>query len=80
MMVTWQDYLAKQEYYRDLIREAQRERLIREALAGGGKANCFRSRVLSQLGHVLIAWGRSLQDHYGHTAPVPSMPQSAPGR
>jgi len=80
MMVTWQDYLAKQEYYRDLVREAERERLIREALAGRGKANRFHSRALSRLGHLLVVWGRSLQERYGHIVPAPRMPQSAAGR
>jgi hypothetical protein len=29
-MVTWTDYLMKQEQYRDLLREAEKERLIKQ--------------------------------------------------
>jgi len=80
MIVTPKDYLAKRKYYRELVREAERERLIREALAGRGKANRFCSRALSRLGHLLVGWGQSMQERYGHIAPAPRMPQSAPGK
>ena len=32
-MVTWTDYLMKQEQYRDLLREAEKERLIKQLQA-----------------------------------------------
>ena len=70
VIVTQQDYLAKKEYYKDQMREAERHRLARRALAGRGKRDRFYSGALTWLGHRLIAWGSSLQKRHSTIAPA----------
>jgi hypothetical protein len=63
-LVTHRDYLAQKEYYRDQMRSAAKDRLVREALAGRIKHNSVVSKSLAWLGQVLVAWGSRLQRHY----------------
>jgi len=44
--------------YQDLLREADRARLVREALAGRDPKRPLFCRMLSWLGHGLVAWGQ----------------------
>jgi hypothetical protein len=76
VLVTRNDQMVKQEQYKDLIREAERYRLVHKGLAGHERGNRFYSGALTWLGHRLVAWGRRLQERYGTAAPA-SMPQSA---
>ena len=76
VIVTQQDYLVKREYYKDQMREAEKHRLVRQALAGRGKRDRFYSGVLTWIGHRLIAWGSSLQERHNTMVPA-SIPQSA---
>jgi hypothetical protein len=77
VLVTWQDHSTKSEYYQGLMCKAERERLVRQAMAGRGKANCFYSRPLSGAGDRLVASRRTLQEHYGRAARASRMSRSA---
>jgi hypothetical protein len=57
------DFLAQQQRYKDLIREADRERLARQALAEDEKQTRFYLRILTWLGQQLANLGCSLRRH-----------------
>ena len=70
-MFTWSNVLVHQERRRELLREADEERLARQALAGRGGRRRFYCRALIWLGRRLVAWGYRLQARYGVAATVP---------
>jgi hypothetical protein len=51
--------------HRELLREAERNRLVRQALAGRERPQRFYCRALTWLGRRLVAWGWHLQARYG---------------
>jgi hypothetical protein len=67
-------YLVCLERNKDMLREVQRERLARLALAGRERHDRFFGWALSWLGHRLIAWGQSLQGRYGTVGEVSLLP------
>ena len=67
-MFSWNDVLAQQERYADLRREAERERLVRQALNGRERLARPYRHVLAWLGQRLVAWGWRLQIRYGARA------------
>lgn len=62
--VTQRDLLARQEYYKDQMRAAEKYRLVRVALSGRENGDRFTSRLLVWVGHRLVAWGTRLQEQY----------------
>ena len=64
-MANWIDFAVKQEQHKDLLREAERERLVRAALAGRRKRTRVFGPLLVWVGNRLIAWGRWLQARSG---------------
>jgi hypothetical protein len=60
------------QHYYDLLREAEHERLVREALKGRPKNQNAWCKGLGWLGSCLSAWGRQLQERYGTTVVVTS--------
>jgi len=60
----WNDVAARQEQYNDLLRQAERERLI-WAAAHARKAPRLYGPALEWLGCWLIAWGWRLRARYG---------------
>jgi hypothetical protein len=62
------------EYQRNMLREAERERLVRQALAGRDTKRPLFCRMLSWLGHCLVAWGQWLQQRFAADRPIPSFP------
>jgi len=56
-------WLVCRERNRDLLREAERYRLVRQALPARQQGR-FYSRVLIWLGQRLVDWGRHLQERY----------------
>lgn len=64
MFLRYGDYLVARERYEDLLREAERERLVRQPLAGREKRHPFYSGALTWLGRRLVAWGWRLQHRY----------------
>ena len=73
------EYLAYQERYRDLLREADKVRLASQAQKGQKRGNRF-SRVLIWLGRRQGVWGRSLEERYAsESQPLRSGLQAACG-
>jgi hypothetical protein len=67
-MIGYRDLLMSQEHYQELRREADQERLIRQARAASARVIRLHGRALSWLGGQLVTWGQSLQVRYGATA------------
>jgi hypothetical protein len=61
----WWNILAQYEHHQELLREAEKDRLARRALAGRGRSDRFYCKALGWLGRRLVAWGSDLQEHYG---------------
>ncbi|UCC64918.1 MAG: hypothetical protein JSV36_07720 [Anaerolineae bacterium] len=64
---------AQLERYKDIRREMERERLVRQALAGREKRGRFYGPALVWLGCRLVAWGRRLQESYGTAVEAPTL-------
>ena len=69
------DFLIRGEHYKDLLREAERERLIRAAGLGQPGDGGLHRQVAGRIGAQMVRWGRKLQS-YG-TTPSPSCLQVA---
>jgi hypothetical protein len=67
-MISHRDLVMAQEHYWDLRREADKERLIRQARRAKESGNGLHRCALSWLGGQLIVWGHSLQARYGKPA------------
>ncbi len=63
-MLSEKDVLLWQTHYKDLLREAERERMIRQVLAANKHVR-FHERALAWLGGYFVAWGCYLQRRYG---------------
>jgi hypothetical protein len=72
-MFNWLEVMAHQERHKDLLREVERDRLVRQALAGRLKRDPFHCRALIWLGRRLVAWGCSLQERYGAAVEAPAL-------
>jgi hypothetical protein len=64
-MPSWKDIWVQQERYKDILREAEKERLAQQALARVAMGRHFHCRALTWLGRQLVAWGYRLQERYG---------------
>ena len=73
MFLSYTDFLAYQEHYKDLQREAEGYRLVRQALAGRERRDRFHCRALTWLGRRLVAWGWRLQERYSAAAAAPTL-------
>jgi hypothetical protein len=68
-MLSYIDFLVTQEQYKDLLREAEHERLIQAAgLRQSGSWRLHR-KVAGWIGARMVRWGRKLQS-YGTTPPL----------
>jgi hypothetical protein len=72
MSLNYRDALVYQEHYKDLLHEAERYRLVRQALAGRERHERFHRRALTCLGRRLVAWGWRLQERYSAAAAAPT--------
>jgi hypothetical protein len=57
--------MVRQEQVKDWLRDLERERLVRLALAGRDRRARFYCQVLASLGRQMVTWGRRLQERYG---------------
>jgi hypothetical protein len=74
-MLNYVDFLARQERYKDLLQEAEREWLIQAAgLRQPGNWR-LRRKTAGWIGAQMVSWGWKLQ-RYG-TTPPPCRPQVA---
>lgn len=71
-MLSVKDILAQQELYKDLLREAERERLCRQVAGRKEEGTRFYCRMLIWLGRRLVAWGWRLQERYGAVTETPT--------
>jgi hypothetical protein len=60
-MLDWVHIMVAQEHYKDLLRQAENERLIRQARARHRRPELYR-RAMAWLGRRLVTWGASLQE------------------
>lgn len=67
-MVNWADIYTRQEQNKDLQREAEQERLAREALASAPQHDHFYCHALTWLGGRLVAVGQALQARHSEAA------------
>jgi hypothetical protein len=71
------DVLVRQEQCKDLLREAERERLIQQIRLSSAdddwRYRRFHCRLLTWLGNRLVALGTTLQRRYGSPSPAPSL-------
>jgi hypothetical protein len=73
MLPNERDFLVRREHYKDLLREAERARLVRQARAGEERRNLFYRRALTWLGRRLVGWGWHLQERYGAATAAPAL-------
>ena len=67
------EFLVRQEHYKDLLREAERARLVRQMRAGQERRDRFYRRTLIWLGCRLVVWGWRLQERYGAVTAAPAL-------
>lgn len=72
-MLNWLIFSVQQAHYKDLLREAEKDRLIRKALADRPKRTCLQHQALVWLGRRLVVWGRGLLERYGAVAEAPRL-------
>jgi hypothetical protein len=66
-MLNWQLDIEQREHYQDLLREAERYRLVKRAQQSREPAHSFYRRAFTWLGKRLVSWGLSLQARFGST-------------
>jgi hypothetical protein len=67
-MLGHKDLLMQQLYYEESVRQAEKERLLRQMLAESQGGNHAHHRALRWLGSRLVDWGQGLQERYGTAA------------
>lgn len=80
-MNNWADaFFWAKAYQKSALLAAEKERLIRQAMAGRERRPDLLCWALARIGRFLIAWGCALQARYGREAgtPLPPLP-SFPG-
>jgi len=70
-MVSWNEYVVKQEQFKDFRRDADKERLIRQALAVRSGSERSYTRALRRLGYWLAAWECYLRERFA-SKPCPN--------
>ena len=68
-MLSYRDLLFRQEQYKDLLREAEQERLIRAAGLRSPVNWRLHRKVAEWIGAQMVRWGCKLQ-RYGTTPPT----------
>ena len=71
-MIGLVNLLAEEERRKDMMREAERQRLIRAIKAARPRPKRFYDRLLAGLGRSLTGWGVRLQARYGPMVEIPS--------
>jgi hypothetical protein len=74
-MLSYIDFLVRQEQYKDLLQEAERERLIRVAGFRQLGNQGLHRKVATWIGAQMVSWGYKLQSY--STTPSPCSPQVA---
>ena len=66
-MLNWQLDIEQREHYQELLREAERYRLVKLAQQSREPGHSFYRRAFTWLGKRLVCWGLSLQARSGST-------------
>ncbi len=75
MLMDWHKIeMYHQAHYQELICEANKARLLREALAGSDPRPHLFCRFLHWLGHRLEAWGQRLKQRFAVDRRIESFP------
>jgi len=69
-MLGHNDILIQEERSRELLRQAEHERLLRQILGSRNQQHRLYRRALSWLGSRMVDWGQGLQERYGRAAPA----------
>lgn len=67
-MIGYHELLMRQEHSRELLRQAEKERLLRQIWPSRRPDERLYGRILNWLGSRLVAWGQGLQERYGTAA------------
>lgn len=70
-MISLVDLLAGEERRKDMMREAERRRLVKAVMSAQPKPKRFYDRLLAGLGRSLTGWGVRLQARYGAIVEIP---------
>ena len=73
MFPSERDSLVYREHYKDLLREAEKARFVRQVRAGQEGRNHFYYWPLTWLGRRLVVWGWRLQERYGAATAAPAL-------
>jgi hypothetical protein len=73
MFPSERDSLVYREHYKDLLREAEKARFVRQVRAGQEGRNHFYCWPLTWLGRRLVVWGWRLQERYGAVTAAPAL-------
>ena len=73
-MFDWREVMVGQERRQEFLLEAEKHRLVRQVLAGHETQNGIYGRVLTWVGHRLVAWGCFLERRYGAAVEAPAAP------
>ena len=73
-MFDWREVIVHQEHRQEFLLEAERHRLVRQALAGRERRDGIHRRVLTWVGRHLVAWGCFLERRYGAAVEAPAAP------
>ena len=74
-MNLWSDIQAREQHGKDLLREAERERLVRQASSASNDRLHFYDQTLAALGRRLVDWGCRLQERARITLRLAQPPQ-----
>jgi hypothetical protein len=72
MMIGPVNVLAEEERRKDMMRKAEKQRLIKAVKAARPRPTRFYDRLLAGLGRSLTEWGVRLQTRYGAMVEIPS--------
>ena len=64
-MLSDKDVWMQRERYRDLLRDAEHDRLLQQVHTQNHGQDRLHSQALNWLGRRLVMWGMSLQERYG---------------
>jgi hypothetical protein len=67
-MLSHKELLLQRLYYEESLRQAEKDRLVRQVLAARRSDNRRHHRALGWIGSRLVVWGQGLQERYGAPA------------
>ncbi len=78
--MSWKDIYAQEQHYKDLLREAEQDRLSRDVPKDKPRRTSISRSLLAALGGWMTNVGRQLEESSGEMEPAPSTPMGAGGK